>query len=145
MGIGNWNWQMAIGRWGAGAALVLCLTSSACDESVTGATTPLNSEFTLAPGQAMGIEDASMTVRFNGVSGDSRCPADAFCIQGGSADVRITAVGERSTQDYVLKTGDMKPVQHEGLTIALVQVAPYPFSSRTIAPDDYRATLKVTR
>jgi hypothetical protein len=84
-------------------------------------------------------------VRFNGVSGDSRCPADAICIQGGSADVRITATSDGSTRDYELKTGDMRPVQHDGFTIALVQVAPYPFSSRTIAPDEYRATLKVTR
>jgi hypothetical protein len=36
-------------------------------------------------------------------------------------------------------------VQHDGVTIALVQLTPYPFSSRTIAPGDYRATLKVTR
>jgi hypothetical protein len=126
--------------------LILSLVAaSACDESVTGATTPLNSEFTLAPGQAMVIERASLTVRFNGLSGDSRCPADAVCIQGGSADVRVTAVGDRSTRDYVLKTGDMRPVQHDDLTISLVQVTPYPFSSRTIQPDEYRVTLKVTR
>jgi hypothetical protein len=128
------------------AALLICLLAAgACDESVTGPTTPLNSEFTLAPGQAMTIDGASLSVRFDGVSGDSRCPADALCIQGGSADVRITAIGAGSRSEYALKTGDMRPVQHGDLTIALVQLAPYPFSSRTIAPDEYRATLKVTR
>ena len=44
-----------------------------------------------------------------------------------------------------LQTGDLRPVVHNGLTIALVQLSPYPFSARTIAPDEYRATLKVTR
>jgi hypothetical protein len=39
----------------------------------------------------------------------------------------------------------MQPVVHDRLTIALIQLSPYPFSSRTIAPDEYRATLKVTR
>jgi hypothetical protein len=39
----------------------------------------------------------------------------------------------------------VKPVVHEGLTIALVELMPYPFSARTIAPTDYRATLTVTR
>jgi hypothetical protein len=39
----------------------------------------------------------------------------------------------------------MKPVTHEDLTIALVELAPYPFSSRPIQPGDYRATLRVTR
>jgi hypothetical protein len=126
--------------------LLFCLLAvTACDESSTGPTTPVNTEFTLAPGQSMGVSGASLSVRFNGVSGDSRCPGDAICIQGGSADVRITAISDGSSRDHVLKTGDMRPVQHDDLTIALVQLSPYPFSSRTIAPDEYRATLKVTR
>ena len=93
----------------------------------------------------MRIDGTSLTVRFNGVSGDSRCPADALCVQGGSAEVRITAQSNGSTRNYDLRTGDMQPVQHEGLTISLVQLTPYPFSSRTIPPGDYRATLEVTR
>jgi hypothetical protein len=39
----------------------------------------------------------------------------------------------------------MRPVKHGDLTIELVQLSPYPFSSRTIQPDEYRATLRVTR
>jgi hypothetical protein len=105
----------------------------------------LNTEFTLAPTQATRIDGTSLTVRFNAVSGDSRCPADALCIQGGSADVEITARSDGSTRDYELRTGDMRPVQHDGLTITLVQLAPYPFSSRTIQSGEYRATLKVSR
>ena len=93
----------------------------------------------------MAIATTSVTVRFNGVTGDSRCPGDAICIQGGSADVRITAVSRETSRDYVLKTGDMRPVQVDDVTIALVQLSPYPFSSRAIQPQDYRATLKVTR
>lgn len=128
------------------ASIVCCLLAiSGCDESVTGPTAPLNSEFTLAPGGAIGIEGAALTVRFNGISGDNRCPADAVCILGGSADVRITVTSERLTRDYELKTGDMRPVQHESTIIALVQVSPYPFSARPIIADEYRVTLKVTR
>ena len=118
---------------------------TACAGSPTGPTTSLNTEFTLAPADVMSIDGTSLTVRFNEVSGDSRCPADALCIQGGSADVRITVQSNGSTRNYELHTGDMRPVQHEGLTISLVQLAPYPFSSRTIRPEEYRATLKVTR
>jgi hypothetical protein len=126
--------------------LLFCLLlASACDEAFTGPTSPLDTAFTLAPRQEMWIEQASLSVRFNGVSGDSRCPADAFCIQGGSAAVLITVQSNRSAREYELHTGDMRPVEHEGLTIALVQLSPYPFSSRTIPPDEYRATLKVTR
>lgn len=122
---------------------LLCVT--ACTGSPTGPTTSLDTRFTLAPGETMGIDGTSLTVRFNRVSGDSRCPADAFCIQGGSAEVRITVQSDESTRDYSLHTGDMRPVQHDSFTIALVEIAPYPFSSRTIQPEEYRATLKVTR
>jgi hypothetical protein len=59
--------------------------------------------------------------------------------------VSLTAASDRSTRDLVLRTGDMQPVQHDGYTITLVQVAPYPFSARTIEPHEYRITLKVTR
>ena len=76
---------------------------------------------------------------------DSRCPADAICVLGGSATVAIAVASGLSNQSYELRTGDMQPVVHDGLTIALVQLMPYPFSTRTIAPDEYRATLKVTR
>jgi hypothetical protein len=116
-----------------------------CDEPVTGPTTSLNREFTLAPGETATIEDAAMSVRFNRITGDNRCPADAVCILGGSADVSITAVSARSTRELVLRTGDMQPVQHDGFVIILVQVSPYPFSARTIQPDEYRVTLRVQR
>jgi hypothetical protein len=39
----------------------------------------------------------------------------------------------------------MRPVVHEDLTIALLELSPYPFSSRPIAPGDYRATLRISR
>jgi hypothetical protein len=126
--------------------LGFCLLSvTTCAGSPTRPTTSLNTEFTLAPADVMRIDGTSLTVRFNEVSGDSRCPADAVCIQGGSADVRISAQSDSSARSYELHTGDMHPVQHEGLTISLVQLAPYPFSSRVIPPEEYRATFKVTR
>lgn len=126
-------------------AFVCLLAATACSESLTGPTVVLGSEFALAPGQSAVLEGTRLTVRFLGVTGDSRCPADAICIQGGSADVLITARSSDETRDYRLRTGDMQPVRHEEFTIALVNVEPYPFSSRTIQPQDYRVTLRVTR
>jgi hypothetical protein len=121
------------------------LALSACDETITGPTTPLDREFTLAPSETAIIEGASLSVRFNRITGDNRCPADAVCVLGGSADVQLTVASQTATRDYVVRTGDMLPVRHDRFTIALVQVAPYPFSARTIQPDEYRVTLKVTR
>ena len=126
--------------------LVACLfLMTGCDEAQTSPTAPVDAEFTLAPGEGRRIEGESVSVTFVGVSGDSRCPADAICVWGGSATVKITVASGFSSQGYELQTGDMRPVVHNGLTIALVELSPYPFSARPIAPDEYRATLKVTR
>jgi hypothetical protein len=113
-----------------------------------GPTTPAAVDRTvvLAPGQSVNIIEASITLRFERVSGDSRCPADAICIQGGDALVRIEVIPSRGARrTHELHTGDMRPVIHDDLTIGLVELAPYPFSSRTIQPDEYQATLRVTR
>ena len=127
-------------------AFVCLLAATGCSESLTGPTVVLGSEFVLAPGQSAVLEGASLTVRFLGITGDSRCPADAVCIQGGSADVLITArSSDADARDYRLRTGDLQPVRHDAFTIALVNVEPYPFRSRTIRPEEYRVTLRVTR
>jgi hypothetical protein len=118
---------------------------TACDDAPTSPAAPVDTEFTLAPGEERRIEGESVAVKFVEVSGDSRCPADAICVLGGSATVRILMVSGFSGQPYELRTGDMQPIVHAGLTVSLVQLSPYPFSARPIAPGDYRATLKVTR
>lgn len=117
----------------------------ACARSPTAPTVGLNQEFVLAPGEVAQVADAGIQIRFVGVRGDSRCPADAVCILGGDALVRIEVLsfGE-GRRDHDLHTGDQRPVVHKGFTIALVKLEPYPFSSRTIQPDEYRATLRVT-
>jgi hypothetical protein len=126
-------------------ALILLLLATAGCDNPTAPSTPLNTEFTLARGDARRIEDTSIEVRFNGVANDSRCPADVLCVTGGDAHVQIRVVSGLSARDYVLHTGDREPVTHDTFTIHLVELAPYPFSSRTIGQDDYRATLRVTR
>ena len=128
-------------------ALSCLLFATACDEkSPVAPTVPLNRQFTLAPGESASIEDTSITIEFMRVSGDSRCPADAICIQGGDALVEVR-VRNGSTAEYELHTGDQSraAVTHAGFRIELMQLQPYPFSSRTIQPGEYRATLTVTR
>lgn len=128
--------------------LLFCLLlATACDEKSPAApSVPLNERFTLAPGQSAAVEEAGFIVEFRRVTGDSRCPADAVCIQGGDAIVHVR-VSDDTQADYELHTGDSSraSAMHRQVRIELVELQPYPFSSRTIAPDDYRATLTVTR
>ncbi len=128
--------------------LVPCLLlATACREnSPSGPTVALDQEFTLAPGQVATLGQAGIHVAFGGVSGDSRCPADAVCIQGGDAIVHLRVLGGKAG-DYELHTGDLAraSITHAGVRIELVNLQPYPFSSRTIESEEYRATLRATR
>jgi hypothetical protein len=107
---------------------------------------PMNQEFTLAPGNTATIQGTSIRLEFVRVSGDSRCPRDAVCVLGGDALV-IVRVTDGGSSDYELHTGDESraSVTHAGVRIELVTLQPYPFSARTIAPDDYRATFAARR
>ena len=126
---------------------VLLGTIAGCASAPSAPTGPVSAELVLAPGDVKDVTGTSVRIRFQGVFGDSRCPADALCIQGGDALVRIDVLPQSSAaaSTYDLHTGTMQPVRHGDLTIALEMLLPYPFSSQTIAPGDYRATLRVTR
>jgi hypothetical protein len=132
--------------------VVLCLFAvTACDEAnPVGPTVDLNERFRLAPQEVATVRDADVSVQFVSVTGDSRCPADALCIQGGDAIVHIRVIDGSdggAPSSYELHTGDSRraTVTHKQVRIALVELQPYPFSSRTIAPGEYRATLTVSR
>ena len=129
------------------AMLSLLLVTGCAEKSPTGPTVSLNRQVTLAPGQTASVQGVRVRLQFIGVTGDSRCPADAFCIQGGDALVHIRAVSGSSSPTYQLHTGDSgrAAATHDGVRFTLVQLQPYPFSSRTIAQDEYRATFDVTR
>jgi hypothetical protein len=120
-------------------------SASACSSSPTGPTAPLDRQFTLAPGDRVRVAGTAVSVQFERVDGDSRCPADALCVLGGDAQVRISVHDDGRVHHYALHTGDLTPIRHDGLTIALLELSPYPFSARPIGPADYRATLRVTR
>ncbi len=121
--------------------------SAACASNPAAPSVPLNDQFTLAPGQSAAVADTPLRVTFLNVSGDSRCPADAICIQGGDAVVHIRATASTAAE-YELHTGDSSraSAMHANYRITLKDVQPYPFSSRPpIQPGDYRITLTVTR
>ncbi len=129
------------------AATALFLILAACGSGPTAPSVPLNEQFTLAPGASASVDDGALVVQFLRVSGDSRCPGDAICIQGGDAIVHVRAVST-TIGEYELHTGDTAraSVTHAGFRIALTGLQPYPFSSLPpIQPGDYRAALVVSR
>jgi len=128
----------------SGCAVLLLAMAIACSPS--GPTARLDENFVLAPGETARVTGADVSIRFAGVQGDSRCPADAICIQGGDAIVRVEVLASSGgAMTYDLHTAKSEPVRHGDVSIALVELAPYPFASRPTQPGDCRATLRVTR
>ncbi len=129
------------------ALLVFVAMLSGCGaDSPSAPSGPVNVQVVLAPGQTADVANAAIRIRFVGVMGDSRCPLGVFCIQGGDAIVRVDVLSTSGGQaTFDLHTGSLQPARYGDLTIELVELTPYPFSSGPIAPGDYRATLKITR
>ncbi len=127
--------------------LAFCLlAATACDEkSPTGPSVNVDQQFTLSRGELATVTGTTLKIQFLEVSGDSRCPADAVCVLGGDATVHVRVYDDGAQSNYELHTGDSSrgSVSHKSRRITLEQLQPYPFSSRTIAQDEYRATLTV--
>jgi hypothetical protein len=128
------------------SALICLLATTACSDDSPTRPSPVSRQVVLAPGQTAAILEGGVSIRFQEVAGDSRCPATAICVWSGDALVRVEVIplfGGRQTYD--LHTADRRAVTHEDLTIALVELAPYPLNATPIPQADYRATLRVTR
>jgi hypothetical protein len=127
-------------------AFLCLLAATAC--SSNGPLTPappIDREVVVQVETSVSVPEASATITFDRVVGDSRCPADALCVLGGDAVVRIEVTSPAGRSGYELHTGNQRPVTHHDLTIHLVQLEPYPFSAHPIDPRTYRATLRVVR
>jgi len=102
---------------------------------------PLGSEFILKPGETARVQSTDLRVTFVQVSNDSRCPGDALCVWAGDAILALRV----GSADVELRS-NTAPAQPVGTyTVRVQRVEPYPFTSKIIAPDDYRAVFVVTQ
>ena len=127
-------------------SLILLITLlSGCRNSIEAF---LGSQFTLSPGQSARIESESMIIKFIGETQDSRCPTGVECIRAGdvSCNVEITKDGIKNP---ITLTDSAGSGATEGYTFQnykiLFSVSPYPEAGKTIAKNDYRLSLTVTK
>jgi hypothetical protein len=127
-------------------AALLLLASCGTSPSSARATAPAQ-PFTLSPGQTAQVEGTGLTVTFESVTADSRCPVDVTCVWEGDAKVAIEVLTPTPRADHELHTSgrDGREASHGAYRITLVKLEPAPRSTATISPGDYRATLVVVR
>jgi hypothetical protein len=110
----------------------------------------LGVEFSLKPGQQTLINGEDLTIKFNSVSNDSRCPSDTECISAGNAEINLelTKTGNPTVQ-ILLNTAGITglPDQTDYLNYAIrvIDLQPYPKSGSTILQADYSARFIVIK
>jgi hypothetical protein len=107
----------------------------------------LGQSFNLKAFNSATIAGEGLTVTFNGVLSDSRCPSDVTCFWAGNAEVQLILSKPGFATDTVVVNTGVSPqsASYNGYTVALQGLAPTPVSTSTIAPGDYVATLLVTK
>lgn len=103
--------------------------------------------FDLKAGHSASL-DKSVTLTFDRVTSDSRCPINAVCLVAGEAVVVLKLSQRAGTPvDRELRTGDppKSETSYLSYSISLAGLTPFPFAGQTIRPEDYVATLKVVQ
>ena len=127
-------------------AVLLALAGlTGCADRVTGPTVGIGGEFQLRPSEAATVEGTDVSVRFEAVTSDSRCPADALCVTQGDATAVFTvrAGGLASSLALHTTTPEGRRGAAGGFTLTLVRLDPYPYAGRPVSSSDYRASLRV--
>lgn len=110
------------------------------------ATVSLDQPFELGVGRSATVAGEGVTVRFEGVPSDSRCPTGVQCVWAGDALVHAVLSKDRKAFGAELHTTlDPRSVDYLTYNVALVSLAPYPSTSGSISQSQYRATFVVTR
>jgi hypothetical protein len=104
-------------------------------------------EFKLRARHQVTLKGENLRIRFAAVTEDSRCPADVKCVWAGNAAIRLeVSSGGRDHKTLMLNTtGNSPPVRYNHYEIKLVELSPYPRTSRKIAPGDYVVKLLVSK
>jgi GWxTD domain-containing protein len=109
---------------------------------------PLGESFSLRVGEAARVEDAGITVTFQKVLSDSRCPKDVTCIQAGEAVVSLALdaeEGRSAVLELAVPPGGSSPeATFASLRVAVIELQPQKDSRKAIDPASYVATLRVS-
>jgi hypothetical protein len=128
---------------------VILVALLACDEGARPVANPdhvLGDELTLKVGETAHVTGIPLT--FTAVLSDSRCPGDVVCVWSGNAEAEIAVGPPESTYGpthRLILNSTVGPREGTalGLRLTLIELEPWPVSTRQIPPEDYVITLRV--
>jgi hypothetical protein len=88
-------------------------------------------------------EAAGLTIELNGIVSDSRCPADALCIQAGALTADVILSTDDVSSTTVIST-ESESIEFAGYSVTIPRALPTRFASTTVTDDQYLVTFLVT-
>ncbi len=109
-----------------------------------------NVPFQLRPNQAAQVNAEPIQITFITISEDSRCPLEVSCIRAGQATATFKLQGQANQENTFELTlaaaqSDLAVHQLDGYSIQLMKVDPYPKTTQTIKPLDYKVTVVISK
>ncbi len=102
-------------------------------------------EFAVGYGASFVVPGTVLEIGFQAVLGDSRCPSDVVCVWEGEGRIELgLTMGDGPTVPVELNTRGPLSTAHGGYTITLIELAPYPVSTRPHVLAEYVAHLRVS-
>jgi hypothetical protein len=89
-------------------------------------------------------DNGEITVTFDAVSEDSRCPSDVQCVWAGNGAIRLTLEGGDETEVVILNsTLTPRQASFGPYTIGFRDLTPYPVSGEAVDREDYTAHITI--
>jgi hypothetical protein len=129
--------------------IVVVVLAAACVRAPLSATqnVAIGESFALKIGQSVMFAGEGLELAFETVVSDSRCPRGVQCIRAGEATIRIAVEKAPNARASIelRTTPSESEASYSPYSIRLLNVNPYPDANRRIQPEEYEATLVVTR
>ncbi len=135
---------------------LILITLLGCGESKNTFTEPetsliykLDTQIKLVINQNLIIESEGLKVKFLKITEDSRCPSDVTCIWAGQVGVLLNvSQNGKDFGEINLILGPDKGLAEkrvDGYIIRLIEVDPYPISTKKIEPSDYTIAIIISK
>jgi hypothetical protein len=121
--------------------------ASGAPSAAASANVTLGQPFELRVGRSATVAGEGLTVSFQAVPSDSRCPTGVQCVWAGNAVVQVVLSKDGKAFGAELNTNqEPTSVDYLNYNVALVSLAPYPTANGgAISQSQYRATFVVTK
>lgn len=129
-------------------SLFILTILSGCQSSEGTIKASLSNEFSLAIGQTAELQEEQLTIKFEGIQEDSRCPRGAACIWQGRVSC-ILHVSDSSDSTKIVLTepglsGEYGKIIYKKYELTS-HVQPYPELGKKISSAEYRGLLTIKK